>query len=120
LENLLNNAWKFTGKQPNARIEFGSTRQANGTVANFVRDNGAGFNMVYGDKLFGPFQRFHKQEEFPGTGIGLASAQRVVQRHGGRFWAQSIVGEGSTFYFSLNGVAGSEQHAAVKDLQAAR
>jgi PAS domain S-box-containing protein len=120
LENLLDNAWKFTGKQPNARIEFGSTRLANGTVANFVRDNGAGFDMVYGDKLFGPFQRFHKQEEFPGTGIGLASAQRVVQRHGGRFWAQSIVGEGSTFYFSLNGVAGSEQHATAKDLQVAR
>jgi hypothetical protein len=118
LENLLSNAWKFTCKQPITRIEFGSMRQADGTIANFVRDNGAGFNMKYADKLFGPFQRFHKHEDFPGTGIGLASVQRIVQRHGGQIWAESIVGEGSTFSFSLNGVAGTDSHAASPDLHA--
>jgi two-component system, chemotaxis family, sensor kinase Cph1 len=74
--------------------------------------------MKYADKLFGPFQRFHKHEDFPGTGIGLASVQRIVQRHGGQIWAESIVGEGSTFSFSLNGVAGTDSHAASPDLHA--
>jgi signal transduction histidine kinase len=117
LENLLNNAWKFTSKRPITRIEFGSMRQADGTVANFVRDNGAGFNMKYADKLFGPFQRFHKPEDFPGTGIGLASVQRIVQRHRGQIWAQSTVGEGSTFYFSLDGVAGANHPVTSHDLR---
>jgi light-regulated signal transduction histidine kinase (bacteriophytochrome) len=116
LENLLNNAWKFTCKQSGARIEFGSVRQADGTMANFVRDNGAGFNMKYADNMFGAFQRFHKEDEFPGTGIGLASVQRIVHRHGGQIWAKGIVGEGATFYFSLNGVAGTGHHDASKDL----
>jgi len=108
----LSNAWKFTGHQATARIEFGSMPQGDKKVANFVRDNGAGFNMKYADKLFGTFQRFHNQDEFPGTGIGLASVQRIVHRHGGRIWAESMVGEGTTFYFTLNGVAGSDEHTS--------
>jgi PAS domain S-box-containing protein len=118
LENLMNNAWKFTRQQPNARIEFGSALQPDKTVANFVKDNGAGFNMSYADKLFGAFQRFHAQDEFPGTGIGLASVQRVVHRHAGQIWAQSSVGKGATFYFTLNCPAGSDQHEPLKALHA--
>jgi PAS domain S-box-containing protein len=102
MENLLSNAWKFTGRQNSARIEFGSTLQGDKKVANFVRDNGAGFDMKYSDRLFGAFQRLHDQEEFPGTGIGLASVQRIIHRHGGRIWAQSAVGEGTTLSFTLN------------------
>jgi PAS domain S-box-containing protein len=94
MENLLSNAWKFTSKQASARIEFGSMPQGDRKVANFVSDNGAGFDMKYADKLFGAFQRFHNQDEYPGTGIGLASVQRIVHRHGGRIWAaQSMVGQ---------------------------
>ena len=125
MENLLGNAWKFTSHQATARIEFGSVSQGD-QVATFVSDNGAGFDMKYADKLFGAFQRFHTQDEFPGTGIGLASVQRIVHRHGGRIWAQSTVGQGTTFYFTLNGVAtplnalkltnvaGSDQHTSSK------
>jgi PAS domain S-box-containing protein len=116
LENLLGNAWKFTGQRPITRIEFGSMRQPDQSVVNFVRDNGAGFDMRYADKLFGPFQRFHNQDEFPGTGIGLASAQRIVHRHAGQIWAESTVGEGTTFYFTLNEVVGSVQHGSSKAL----
>jgi PAS domain S-box-containing protein len=116
LENLLSNAWKFTRQQARARIEFGSMPHGDKKVANFVSDNGAGFNMKYADKLFGTFQRFHNQDEFPGTGIGLASVQRIVHRHGGRIWSQSAVGEGTTFYFTLNGVVGSDQHTSSKAL----
>jgi light-regulated signal transduction histidine kinase (bacteriophytochrome) len=100
LENLQRNAWKFTGSQPQARVEFGLT-ELDGTSTYFVRDDGVGFDMAYADKLFGAFQRLHKTTEFPGTGIGLATVQRIVRRHGGSVWAEGAVGQGATFYFTL-------------------
>ncbi|HEY4648808.1 MAG TPA: response regulator, partial [Gemmatimonadales bacterium] len=100
LENLLENAWKFTAKELKPRIEFGVTQVA-GEPTYFVRDNGAGFDMTYADRLFGPFQRLHSQDEFPGSGIGLATVQRIVHRHGGRVWAEGLVGQGATFQFTL-------------------
>ncbi len=99
LTNLLDNAWKFTSKQPKPVIEFGVTAISDERVY-FVRDNGAGFDMAYADKLFVPFQRLHSSIEFAGTGIGLATAQRIVRRHGGRIWAESEVGKGTTLYFT--------------------
>jgi PAS domain S-box-containing protein len=101
-DNLVGNAWKFTANVPVARIEFGAAEDS-GTRALFVRDNGAGFDMAHASKLFSPFQRLHTVAEFPGTGIGLATVQRVVHRHGGRVWAEGKVGEGAIFYFSLPG-----------------
>ncbi len=101
LDNLLGNAWKYTGKHPKARIEFGITG-ANGGSAYYVRDDGAGFDMAYSDKLFGAFQRLHATSEYAGTGIGLATVQRIVRRHGGRIWAEGKVDEGATFYFTLS------------------
>ena len=100
LENLLGNAWKFTGKCPDAKIEFGVAHQ-NGKHDYFVRDNGAGFDPAYTAKLFGAFQRLHDAREFPGTGIGLATVQRIIHRHGGSIWAEGKPNEGATFYFTL-------------------
>ncbi len=105
LENLLGNAWKFTGNQPEARIVFGKEETPGGTVY-FVKDNGAGFEMAYANKLFAPFQRLHSVRDFAGTGIGLATVQRIVRRHGGRIWAEGVVGKGATFRFTLAPTAG--------------
>ncbi len=99
LENLLGNAWKFTGQRKEARIELGMT--TNSAPVYFVRDNGAGFDMAYANKLFAPFQRLHSVEEFPGTGIGLATVQRIISKHGGRIWAESAVDKGTAFFFTL-------------------
>lgn len=108
LENLLSNAWKFTANNPQARIEFGTLPVSASTEAGllqpptyFVRDDGVGFDMTYVDKLFSPFQRLHSVKDFPGNGIGLATVQRIVHRHGGRVWAEGAIGQGATFYFTL-------------------
>ncbi|MGH7597001.1 MAG: MASE1 domain-containing protein [bacterium] len=100
LQNLLGNAWKFTKKHPRATIEFGVMPE-NGKLTYYVRDDGAGFEMAFADKMFGAFQRLHAMSEFEGNGIGLATVKRIVQRHGGRIWAQGEVGKGATFYFVL-------------------
>lgn len=99
LRNLLENAWKYTAGRPDPRVEFSSVEQA-GTPVFLVRDNGAGFDMQYANRLFEPFQRLHRPSEFPGTGIGLALVRRILRRHGGRVWAEAKAGEGASFYFT--------------------
>jgi signal transduction histidine kinase len=103
LDNLLGNAWKFSAGMPVGQIAFGTESGADGQSVYFVRDNGAGFDMAYSQKLFGPFQRLHSPSEFEGTGIGLATVQRIVLRHGGRVWGESAPGQGATFRFTLGG-----------------
>ena len=102
LQNLVENAWKFTSQRDGATIEFGTTPAQGAGVCCYVRDNGAGFDPAYVHKLFQPFERLHEAEEFPGTGIGLASVERIIERHGGRTWAEGAVGRGATFYFTLD------------------
>ena len=98
---MLSNAWKYSSKSPETLIEFDAKDVDDGTRAFYVRDKGAGFDLRMAEKLFQPFQRMHSDEEFDGTGVGLATVQRIVQRHGGRIWAESEVGQGATFYFEL-------------------
>jgi light-regulated signal transduction histidine kinase (bacteriophytochrome) len=100
MDNLIGNAWKFTSKHPVAHIEVGE-RASDGRREFFVRDDGAGFEMQYADRLFGAFQRLHNSLDFPGTGIGLVTVQRIVHRHGGKIWAEGRPEQGATFFFTL-------------------
>jgi light-regulated signal transduction histidine kinase (bacteriophytochrome) len=108
LENLLGNAWKFTEKTSAPRIEFGALEDRERSTY-FVRDNGAGFDMAHAENLFGAFQRLHAVTDFPGTGIGLATVQRIVHRHSGRIWANAQRGRGATFFFTLGQAEGLGQ-----------
>jgi len=103
IENLLANAWKFTSKRERAHIELDTIRGAEGDTVFRVKDNGAGFDPRYATKLFGPFQRCHTQSDFPGTGIGLATVQRIVHRHGGKIWVEAQLDRGASFFFTLPG-----------------
>jgi signal transduction histidine kinase len=102
LQNLLDNAWKYSSRRENALIEFAAMPAGDSPMCYYVRDNGAGFDSAFVDKLFTPFQRLHTPGEFPGTGIGLASLRQIVERHGGQVWAEGAVGKGATFYFTLD------------------
>jgi signal transduction histidine kinase len=108
LENLLGNAFKYSARQSLARIEFGRDAKSG---AFFIRDNGIGFDMSHADNLFEPFTRLHPEEEFIGSGIGLATVQRIIERHGGRIWAESTPGNGATFYFKLSPPYGDSHDA---------
>ena len=101
IENLLENAWKFTSRRQLAHIEIGRQKGRSGESVFFVKDDGAGFDMTHTEKLFGTFERLHAPSDFPGTGIGLATVKRVIERHAGRIWAQGKENEGATFYFTL-------------------
>ena len=101
MQNLLENAWKFTARRDSATIEFGTIPTEDATVSYYVRDNGAGFDSAYADQLFQPFRRLHSTADFPGTGVGLASVRQIIERHGGRVWAEGAVGEGATFHFTV-------------------
>jgi light-regulated signal transduction histidine kinase (bacteriophytochrome) len=101
LDNLIGNAWKFSAKQEYTEISFGRETGKDGETVYFVRDQGAGFDMAYVEKLFGAFQRLHALSEFAGTGVGLATVQRIIARHGGKVWAESQPDKGATFYFTL-------------------
>jgi light-regulated signal transduction histidine kinase (bacteriophytochrome) len=113
LENLMGNAWKFTSKAEHAHIEVGVLRDG-GRATFFVRDNGAGFDMAYASKLFGAFQRLHSANEYQGTGIGLATVQRIVHRHGGRIWSDAKPGKGAVFFFTLEGEAHEAQQVPAR------
>jgi light-regulated signal transduction histidine kinase (bacteriophytochrome) len=102
LENLLENAWKFTARRDDASIEFGTVPTGDAGICCYVRDNGAGFDPAYVSKLFQQFQRLHAADEFTGTGIGLATVRRIVERHRGRVWAEGAIDRGATFYFALD------------------
>jgi two-component system, cell cycle sensor histidine kinase and response regulator CckA len=120
LDSLLGNAWKFTAGRDGAAIEFGMTAFANARVCCFVRDNGAGFDPAYADKLFTPFERLHSRSEFAGTGIGLACVREIVDRHGGRAWAEGAVGEGATFFFTLQAAEPAARLLAAHQLEGER
>jgi K+-sensing histidine kinase KdpD len=106
LENMLANAWKFTGNRAKATIELGASKQADGSIVFFIKDNGAGFDMRYANKLFAPFQRLHGQKDFTGTGVGLATAKRILHRHGGTIWADAKPDGGATFFFTISDPSG--------------
>jgi light-regulated signal transduction histidine kinase (bacteriophytochrome) len=117
---LISNALKYSRPQPKAVIEIGQNEK-DGERVFYIRDNGVGFSMKYADKLFGVFQRLHKAEDFEGTGIGLATVQRIVQKHGGRIWAEAEQDKGATFYFTLSGAeAGKVQNKETQEKAAAR
>ena len=108
LDNLLDNAWKFTSRRDGAAIEFATAPAGDASICCYVRDDGAGFDSAYVDNLFQPFQRLHHASEFPGTGVGLATVRRIIDRHGGRTWAEGTVDGGATIYFTLNAEGASQ------------